>query len=278
MAHELHRMSSLKGKFVVIGSAELADTLFRSRLFGHVKGAFTGADSARAGALAEAAGGTLLLDDLAFMPLEVQAAILGVMEARRYNPVGSDSESIATARFLFASTVEVHELSARGSLLPDLKSRLGELVVPVPSLLERDVDVLPLARYLAEDAVVELDKRSIPVEFEPCASGLLSSYAWPENVRELKNVMRRAVLHAGAHQGRIRVRGVHLPARIQLFDPADRPQRTQLNLELIQYAVERMGGNKSEAARQLAVHRNTISNRLRPLGDGGMHNGEARSG
>jgi DNA-binding NtrC family response regulator len=71
---------------------------------------------------------------------------------------------------------------------------------------------------------------------------------------------------------------VHLPARIQLFDPAHRPQRTQPNLELIQYAVERMGGNKSEAARQLAVHRNTISNRLRPLGDGGMHNGEARSG
>jgi DNA-binding NtrC family response regulator len=277
MAHELHRTSSLKGPFVAVGSGDLAPTLFRDHLFGRVAGAYTDARTARAGAIAEAAGGTLLLDDLAFMALEVQSAILGVMETRRYRPLGSERELIATARFLFASTVDLQELFARGSLLPDLKSRLGEFVVSVPSLLEREVDILPLALHLAERAVVEAEGRSIPVELEPCASKLLASYAWPENVRELKNVMRRAVLHAGVHEGRVRIRGVHLPDRIQLFDPADRPRRTQPSLGLIQYTLQRVKGNKSEAARRLYVHANTIHNRLAATHRREVHKGTGSS-
>jgi DNA-binding NtrC family response regulator len=257
LARELFRAAKLKGRFVAVGAGELGETLFSDTLFGHVSGAYTGARFTRRGVLSEASGGALLLDDLALMPMVVQAAILSVMDTRRYRPLGSQREELATCRFLFASTIAPAELVERDRLLPDLKSRLGEFVVPVPRLRACEEDIMPIALRCGSEFAAE-HGIDADVAFDEESKGLLLAYSWPENIRELRAVVERAVAHAGVKDGVVTVGPRHLPDRIRRFEPTSSERDIELSMGLVEYTLDQVDGNKSEAARQLDAHRNTI--------------------
>lgn len=265
LAHEVYKAAGCSGRFVVVGSGELGETLYADTLFGHLSGAYTGAASSRAGAFAAAADGVLLLDDLALMPAAAQAAVLRVIETGCYRRLGDSKDERATCRILFASTLAPSELVSTGRLLPDLASRLGEFVVEVPGLSARREDVLPLALAFGKEMLRE-HRVHADVELSDRATEILRSFYWPGNVRELKSVVERAVVHAGVRDDVVHIELGHLPRRIRQHDPAKESKQPPLNLELIQRAVEEAGGNQSEAARRLNVHRNTVGRYLGSAG------------
>lgn len=255
LARELHAMSGRRGDFVSLSAGELSDTLFPDTLFGHVHGAFTGASARRAGVFQRAAGGTVLLDDLAFMSIPAQAAILRVLEDRRVTPLGATREIPITCREVFGTTRAPADLVASGILLPDLESRLGELIVTVPSLKQRTEDIAELAAWFAQAFADEHDfGRRFDVSDK--ALELLGDYDWPRNVRELKGVVERAVLHAHA-DGERHITPKHLPERIRRTKTHG-CCRHELSPERVNAALEAANGNQTEAARRLGVHRNTV--------------------
>lgn len=261
LAKRVHDRSGRPGRFVPVSAGELSETLFEDALFGHAVGAYTGAKGVREGALREASAGTLLIDDLALLSTRVQAAVLRVLESGRFRPLGAKRDEVADCRILFASTVRPAALTRSGRLLPDMASRLGELVVDVPPLAGRVADIPSIASGAAHEFLRE-HGASGEVSFTPAAHRALREYPWPGNVRELKGVVERGVIHAGMHQHRVVVDVVHLPDKIRQPRRVER-SGSELTLGLVEAAVRRAGGNKSEAARQLGVHRNTILRVLR---------------
>jgi DNA-binding NtrC family response regulator len=264
LARAAHDFSRRPGAFVAVSAGELTEGLYGDALFGHLKGAFTGAIVTRPGVFEQAANGTVLFDDLALMPQIVQAAILRVIESRRYRPLGSADDRTARCRFLFASTKDTRDLVAEGRLIPDLSSRIGELIVPVPGLVARPEDIMPIAartstEFLAEHGIAG------PVEFTDDVRELMLGYHWPENVRELRAVVERAVLHAGLTEGRIVIRSGHLPDRFHEQSDLARDQQ-HLSRGLVSSVLDQVDGNQSEAARRLGVHRNTIARYTKTAG------------
>jgi len=257
LARELHRLSGRDGPFVEVSAGELTEGLFADTLFGHVEGAYTGARTRRQGVIARASGGTLLIDDLAVMSTPVQEALLRVLEGRRYLPVGADRNRDVDCDLIFAATATPRVLAERGKLVADVASRLGELVIKVPPLRERVQDIMPIARAAAGSFLRE-HASSAEIEFSSEVEALLRAYGWPENVRELRSVVERAVIHAGRHQSSILIRPPHLPERVRHFDSRDRPGVT-LTRDLVERVLEETDGNQSAAARRLGVHRNTIA-------------------
>jgi DNA-binding NtrC family response regulator len=262
LAREVHRRSGRTGELVLISTGELTETLQSDRLFGHVQGAFTGADKSRKGAFAEAAGGTLLLDDLALIPRLTQDRILRVLESAMYRPLGASRDEQADCRMILASTKEPADLVEEGHLLPDLASRLGGFIVLVPPLRERRLDIVPLAEHAGRRMVLE-HGHSGTVSFSDEARALLENYPWKWNVRELLGVVERAVAVAGMDQERIVVQRAHLPRELRTPSPRRRPE--DVTPQIVYRAVRNAGGNKSLAARQIGVHRNTINRKLELL-------------
>lgn len=262
LARELHAASGRAGDLVVVPSGDLVESLHSSTLFGHVRGSFTGAHQARAGAFLKAAMGTLLVDDLALTSLGAQGTLLRVLEDRHYTPLGSDQVRVASCRVLFASTVAPTDLVAEGKMLPDFESRVGELVVRVPALRERREDIVPLALHFARDLLAS-HAIEVPVTLAEEAMELLLTYPWPGNLRELWGVITRAVIHA--HGGStIVIRPAHLPDKVRYSSPAPSVSKSIPVSEMARM-LERTGGNKAEAARRLGVHRNTLARRLEKL-------------
>ena len=261
LARSIHQQARPSKPFVSISAGELVETLYADTLFGHASGAYTGASAARDGALREAAAGTLLLDDLALMPVVAQAAILRVMESSRFRPLGARRDEMASCRWVFATTEDPLELVAEGRLLQDLASRLGEFKVRVPALRERSEDVLSLAAHFGGAFLAEhvIEARFVMADE---VQRLLVDYSWPGNVRELRAVVERAAAHAGVNQDEVVVRPPHLPERIRSFDP-EVDRRVRLNAELVHRVLDEVQGNRSEAARRLGVHRNTIGRYLK---------------
>lgn len=261
LARELHALSGREGPFIAVSAGELTEGLFADTLFGHVAGAYTGASRDRSGVIARAAKGTLLIDDLAVMPRVVQVALLRVLETRRFRPLGGERDEQAECQFIIATTVEPGELSGQGDLIPDLASRLGELIIPVPPLRERRRDIMALASDAARHFLAEVGE-SGQIEFSPEARALLEAYAWPGNIRELRGVVERAVIHAGRGQRSIVIKPVHLPIRLRSFTTTA-PNAEGLSHEVIERVLHETGGNQSEAGRRLGVHRNTIARYLK---------------
>jgi DNA-binding NtrC family response regulator len=263
LAEWAHRLSGREGSLIIVSAGELTGNLYSDTLFGHVPGAFTGAKHRRAGAVERAARGTLLIDDLALMPIAAQTALLRVMESRRYRPVGADTDQSATARFCFASSRSIRALLKEEVLLPDLVSRIGEFVISVPPLRERREEILPLAQQAAAKLLAD-HRVATSVEFTAAAAEMMQRYPWPQNVRELRAVAERAVVHAGMRSERIIVTPSHLPDRLHREWPDD--AGVALSRSLIESVLEAAGGNKSEAARRLGIHRNTIMRYLKGTG------------
>ena len=266
LARETHGLSCRPGRFVAVSAADLPEGLYGDALFGHRKGAFTGAGAHRSGLVTLADRGTLLIDDMAFLPTVVQAAILRVVESGAYRPLGAKHDREATCRFLFASTRSLSQMVDEGILIADLASRIGEMNIAVPGLADRQPDIMPLAERIARRFLREL-AHNTTVRFADDTRRLILGHLWPGNLRELTGVVERAVVHAladGAGDASVDIQPEHLPRRFSGSGAPPEPgQRPILTRQLVRAVVAQADGNQSEAARRLGVHRNTVARYLR---------------
>ncbi len=265
VARALHAASPRRGKsFVPVNVAALPAELLESELFGHVRGAFTGATAEKQGLLEAAHGGTLFLDEIAELPLPLQPKLLRALEDGEVRRVGDTRAFGVDVRFVCATHQDLARAVAEGRFREDLFYRLKVLTLRLPPLRERPEDVLPLAR-----SFLAAEKRPGP-GFGPEAEALLLAHGWPGNVRELANVVRHAA--ALARGGRIEPE--HLPDELRGpgatagHAEADRGGFDGMTLAEVERAhvlrvLERCGGSQTEAARALGIGRNTLWRKLR---------------
>jgi two-component system response regulator HydG len=271
VARAVHaRSARAKGPFVAINCAAVPENLLESELFGHVRGAFTDAKTARAGLFVEAHRGTLFLDEVGEMPLPLQAKLLRVLQEHRVRPIGSDREVEIDVRIVSATHRDLESRILEGQFREDLFYRLNVVQIALPPLRERGSDVLALAHdYLRR--IAERTHRPV-VGIAPEAARKLVAYAWPGNVRELVNAMERAV--ALAEYDEITV--ADLPEKIQAFEPrhvllaSDDPSELvsleEVERRYILRVVEAVGGNRTRAAEILRVDRKTLYTKLKTYG------------
>jgi DNA-binding NtrC family response regulator len=265
-ARTIHLMGRRSGKpFVAVNAAAIPKELMESEIFGHEKGAFTGASDLRRGCFELADRGTLFLDEIAEMPLSLQPKLLRVLEDGRVRRVGGSKEIRVDARLLAATNQEPTRAVQDGRLREDLFHRLNVLTVPLPELQRRRNDIPLLAHhFLAEFNLKHGRKLS---GFRPESLGVLSDYAWPGNVRELRNVVERAVVLSTNDW----IESSDLPPRLRGSnrDPSDEivlpvgSTLAEAEKELILRTLEDSRNNKAEAARRLGVSVRTVRNKLK---------------
>ena len=237
--------------------------LLESELFGHVKGAFTDAKGTRKGLFREAEGGTVLLDEVGEMPLEMQPKLLRVLQERTVRPVGGDTEIPFDVRVIAATNRDLEEMVAAGTFRSDLFYRLNVGAINLPSLRERPDDIEPLVRHFISVCNTKLGRSVAGVS--PRVLDLLQRYPWPGNVRELANVIERALVVA---RGTV-ILPEHLPPLLLETRPeaAGRNGAPELSLEAaereqILRALQASGGKRIEAARLLGLSRRTLYRKL----------------
>jgi DNA-binding NtrC family response regulator len=267
--HQLSRRSALP--FVPVDCAALPESLLESELFGHEKGAFTGASISRAGLFELAHTGTLFLDEIAELPLPLQAKLLRVLEARQLRRIGGRQLISVDVRLVAATNRDLVRAMDSGAFREDLFYRLNVIPIHVPPLRERRGDIPLLAmHFLLKTSPGQPTK---PKGFAPEAMALLEHYAWPGNVRELKNAVERA----RALASREFIQPEDLPAEVRQgggevvdrlppipsFKAAKREIVTEFEERSLRELLERTGWNIAEAARQSGVHRKTIERKLK---------------
>jgi transcriptional regulator with PAS, ATPase and Fis domain len=263
-ARAIHAASARSARpFVAVNCAAVPATLFESELFGHRRGAFTGAVRDHIGYVREADGGTLLLDEIAELPLETQPKLLRMLQEQKVRPVGADHDVRVDIRLLAATHRDLARAVDEGRFRADLFYRLDVVEVRIPPLRERSGDVLELAaRILAR-------KGRAAVTISPSAARSLAAYEWPGNVRELENELERASILAG--DGPITER--HLSRKIKSASPAKEKRRGTLTervadfeREIVSDALKTAEGNLSEVARILGVTRHGLRQKMQRLG------------
>jgi DNA-binding NtrC family response regulator len=279
VAAAVHRLSERRTKpFVALDCGAIPEALLESELFGHEKGAFTGADRRRAGHFHLAEGGTLFLDEIGNLPLGLQSKLLRVLESRQLQAVGADQAKPIDVRFIAATNDDLKARAADGRFRSDLFFRLAQYTITLPPLRERAEDIRHLAERFMREVSVEL--RRPMQDIAPDALDLLKSHAWPGNVRELRNAIRQAVLESAglvlesapikrSLGGDTAVAAARAPApRLSgqsLKDVADRAAR-EAERHAISDALKAAQGNKSEAARALKTDFKTLHVKMKNLG------------
>ncbi|MCO6459017.1 MAG: sigma-54-dependent Fis family transcriptional regulator [Pirellulaceae bacterium] len=272
VARSIHaRSRRAAGPFVAVNCAAIPETLVESELFGHARGAFTDARQERKGLLLEAAGGTLLLDEIGELPVAVQPKLLRALEEGVIRPVGGNDEVRFDVRLLAATNRDLETAIEEQRFRQDLYFRINVIQVDLPPLRSRGTDVLLLAQHFAEKFARRADKQVQGLTEQ--ASERLLSYSWPGNVRELRNVMERAV--ALTRFDRLGVDD--LPDKIrdyraaQVFiggdDPSELVPLEEIEARYIQHVLRAVGGNKTLAARILGLDRRTLYRKLREHSD-----------
>jgi DNA-binding NtrC family response regulator len=277
VAQAIHRHSDRRaGPFIAVDCGAIPEPLLESELFGHERGAFTGADKRKAGRFDIAEGGTLFLDEIGNLPLGLQAKLLRVLESRQLLAVGAPATTSIDVRFVAATNDELKERVAAGAFRPDLYFRLAQYTISLPPLRERSGDVAYLAQRFLEEVSVEL-RRSIR-HIAADAMAALERHRWPGNVRELRNVVRQAVLESrdgvlkrvdvqkflsvragSAPRGTPAVTGASLK---DVADAAARAAERQAICETLRLTR----GNKSQAARALSTDYKTLHLKMKALG------------
>jgi len=276
VARAIHGESErASGPFVVVNCAALPEPLLESELFGHVKGAFTGATADRAGLFAEAHDGTLLLDEIGEMSPGLQAKLLHVLESGQIRPVGSTRERAVDVRILAATHRDLHQRIQDGTFREDLLYRLDLVTIELPALRDRRDDIPGLlARFVAEARQrhqgAQGAQRSMISGFSREAMGHLLDYAWPGNVRELAHVVERCVLLADGAEVGI----ADLPPRLRMAVPDEAlPFRgevlamRELQRRYARWALDQLGGHKTRAADKLGIDVKTLNKWLAPDDD-----------
>jgi transcriptional regulator with PAS, ATPase and Fis domain len=272
VARAVHKASPRASKaFVAVNCGAIPEALLESELFGHARGAFTGAHANKVGRIAMAEGGTLFLDEIGEMPMSLQVKLLRVLQAREYSPVGDNRTLKADVRIVAATNVNLENAVQAGTFREDLYYRLNVIHLTVPALRERPEDVPMLVQHFLKKAKEKVGRTKIG-GVSRAAAQILADYQWPGNVRELENTIERAVLLC---QG-------------DLIEPKDLPQRlcglgvekrmsprlpdSGLDLrnavesfenQLIRQALERTKWNKKQAANLLGLNRTTLVEMLK---------------
>jgi transcriptional regulator with PAS, ATPase and Fis domain len=222
--------------------------MIEAELFGHVKGAFTGADSGREGLFLHAHGGTLFLDEIGELPTPLQSKLLHVLEDRRVRPVGSEREVPVDLRLIFATNADLQKQVESGRFRADLFYRLNVMQIRLPLLKDRGDDVLELAAIFMSKLSSQLGMP--PVAIDGSVRAALASYDWPGNVRELRNLIERTLILGAFPDDFAGPRSDGQPAAADSL--ADLERRHILSV------LKETGGNREEAARRLGISRKTI--------------------
>ena len=267
VARTIHQLSPRREKpFIGINCSAIPESLMESELFGHEKGAFTGAASRRAGCFELADGGTLLLDEIAEMPAQLQSKLLRVIEERRVRRLGSRKEIEVDVRLLAATNQEPAQAVRKGSLREDLLYRLNVFRIQLPPLKERKEDLPLLAQYLVTQLA---EKHGRPARFlSPAALDALQFHAWPGNVRELRNVIERAVVICSGEQierHHFAPYPIDQRERSRNEDTITFPVGTpieEVERQMILRTIQKTKNNKTRAAELLGISLKTLHNKL----------------
>jgi sigma-54 specific flagellar transcriptional regulator A len=299
VAEALHRASGRKGALIAVNCAAIPAELLESELFGHEKGAFTGAERARPGRIEQAAGGTLFLDEIGDMPAALQAKLLRVLETRRIQRLGGSAEQTVDFRLVTATHRDLTAAVAAGDFRADLFYRISVFPLSVPSLADRTADIPLILARLIEDHAAANPHAEVP-HFDLGALRALSAYPWPGNIRELKNVLMRAfVMLPGrmvtARHVRDNLLGMEMPcpdsAEIVMPEPPAPAEKGALpdpsqfhealarlgdidlrgyirdiEVALIEAALDNRQGNVAQAADALRLRRTTLIEKMKKFG------------
>ena len=287
IARAAHAQSPRRnGPFYAVDCGTIPENLLESELFGHKRGAFTGAESTRKGLFESARGGTLLLDEVGEMPFPLQVKLLRVLQEKEIRPVGDDRPRKIDVRILAATNKDLGEEIHRGRFREDLYYRLNVISIRVPSLRERPDDILPLAKHFLQKHAKKWGRE--PLEIDPEGAKMMLRYPWPGNVRELENAMERALALAN---GKV-LRSEDLPdltrqhkckKPLECLEAAGLPggvsenplspfgMDAELTLEemekrYILHVLKQQGGNRVRAAAVLRIGRNTLWRKLKAYG------------
>jgi DNA-binding NtrC family response regulator len=260
------------GRLIKVNCAAISETLLESELFGHEKGAFTGAYTQRRGYFEEAHDGTIMLDEIAEMPLYLQAKLLRITQDGRFQRVGSSRELQTNARLLAATNRDLDKEVEAGKFREDLFYRLNVMEIYVPPLRERREDIVPLASQFVRQFT------KAEVRFSPAVIRCLEQYRWPGNVRELRNAMERATLLS---HGEL-ILPEHLPMRIrqespELAEDAQTSRLEDVERQVILHTLREHNFNRSEAARALGISRRALLYKLQRFRELGYEVGPSGS-
>jgi DNA-binding NtrC family response regulator len=274
-AQALHaRSRRQQGPFIAINCAAMPEALLESELFGHARGAFTDAKSARTGLFVQADGGTLFLDEVGELPLTLQPKLLRALQSRRVRPVGGDAEVPFDARIVAATNQDLESAVNEGRFREDLYFRIHVIGIELPPLRARGTDVLLLARRFTADFAQRSGKAVRGLA--PAVEQRLLDYPWPGNVRELQNCIERAV--ALSAPGAEALQLEDLPVRIrdhrrarsgrELVDLTELVPLEEVERRHILRVLEAVGGSRTLAARTLGLDRKTLYRKLERYGTG----------
>jgi two-component system response regulator HydG len=271
VARKIHQESARAGKpFVAMDCGAIPKELATSEFFGHVKGAFTGAVSDKTGHFIEANEGTLFLDEIGNLTYDVQVQLLRAIQEKMVRPVGSNKIFAADVRIIVATNEDLWQAVSKGDFREDLYHRLNEFIIQVPRLGDRDNDLLIFANYFLKTANGELNKN---VEsFNDEVIRVFNSYAWPGNIRELKNVVKRSVLLSKSNTITVEC----LPNELVTYNSENsgngmqtdnlKELKDKIEYQRIVAVLEKVRFNKTKAAQMLNIDRKTLYNKLKQYG------------
>ena len=280
IAKAIHEASPRATKpFVTVNSSNIPSELLESELFGHTRGAFTGAVAAKKGLFEVADGGSIFLDEIGDIPPETQARLLRVIQEREFTPLGDTSPRRVDVRIIAATNIDLKDAVKQGTFREDLYYRLSVVPIELPPLRDRAVDILPLAQHFIRKYNGE-NGRQVSEQVKPDVLALLESYSWPGNVRELENAIERAVVIAPAEEisreclrteisdpqaarvamreGASGVSALEIGRGINFYDEVRR-----FEIDLIRRALEQTGGHQSRAARLLGMNATTLNSKIK---------------
>ena len=272
LAHAIVELSGRKDKpFITLNCAALPENLVESELFGHEKGAFTGAVTRRIGRAEAADGGTLFLDEIGDLTIQTQVKLLRFLQEKTFSRVGSNEELRSDVRFIAATSRNLEELMEKKLFREDLYYRLNIFPIMIPDLAARQGDIILLAEHFIDKMNLKYNRRI--TKLTPAAVGLLTSYRWPGNVRELENCMERAVLTSQDEC----IHSYNLPPSLQSqggeWNAPDEDGKPKIDAmlenyerELVMQAIKASGGNLSEAGRALGISPRMMNYRMNKLG------------
>jgi len=263
VARTIHERSGrADGPFVAVNCAAIPRDLIESELFGHVKGAFTGAVKDKKGKFELAEGGTMLLDEIGELAIDLQAKLLRVIQERIVEPVGSEKHRAIDVRVIAATNVDLQERVSEGRFREDLFYRLNVIPIHIPSLAERSEDIPALVRAFVRQSAPD-EKVTVPSEVMKA----LVKYRWPGNVRELRNIVERLIIFRQSDQLRIEDLPAELTTQNSGTGPEDGPRPgeslQQMEIRAIREALREAGGNQAKAARRLRIPRHVLVYRVK---------------
>jgi two-component system response regulator FlrC len=268
-ARVIHELSPRKDQpFMAVNCAALAETLLESELFGHEKGAFTGASERRRGRIELADGGTFFLDEVGELKPEIQAKLLRVLQDKKFERVGGTQTIESDVRWIAATNRDLRAMMDEGRFREDLYHRLAVFPIRLPPLRERRADILPIAKALLGRAARELKRR--PLEITSEAEKKLVGWAWPGNVRELANALERAAILADGEK--IEAQHVWLeassdkPGNALAGPPRELKTLADMERDAIEQALAAVSGNRRRAAEILGIGERTLYDKLQKYG------------